>query len=54
MRNLSERVLAAFDAAMDTLPARAAHSTYASDLLDAIEKRAANGKAVSRAMAHND
>ena len=54
MRSLSERVLAAFDAAMGTLPARAAHSTYASDLLDAIEKRAATGKAVSRAMARND
>ncbi|MXW42077.1 MAG: type II toxin-antitoxin system HipA family toxin [Acidimicrobiia bacterium] len=54
MRDLSERVLAAFNAAIETLPARAAHSTHASNLLDAIEKRAATGKAVSRSMAHND
>ena len=38
MMDLSERVREAFYSAMSALPARAAHSTYASDLLEGIGK----------------
>lgn len=51
MKDLSERVREAFDSAIGTLPARAAHSTYTSDLLEGIDKRAITGMAVSHALA---
>lgn len=53
MRDLSERVQEAFGSAMGTLPARAAHSPYVSNLLEGIGKRAVTGMAVSRALAHS-
>ena len=52
MMDLSERITEALDSAVGTLPARAADSKYASDLLDGINKRADTGMAISRALAN--
>lgn len=51
MGELSERIPEAFVSALDTLPAKAAASTRACDLLGEIEKRALAGIEISRHLA---